>query len=110
MIELANPTPNPWGLNERQVEVLDALVRTGSNLEAASDLGLNKTSIAEHVLRCCRKVGADACLWMPPTARASGRWWDRQRLTPSLRAPQRCSTMPPRLRAGPHPASAAAFA
>ncbi len=57
MIELANPA-NPLGLNERQAEVLDSLLRTGCNLETAQELGVSKTSVAEHVLRACRKAGA----------------------------------------------------
>jgi DNA-binding NarL/FixJ family response regulator len=47
---------NPWGLTERQCEVLEALARTGRSDAVAEELRIHKFTVATHVTDACQRA------------------------------------------------------
>jgi DNA-binding NarL/FixJ family response regulator len=53
------PEPtNPWGLTERQVEVMRHIAATGSIKAASARLGLSYGATNEHTQRARQRIGA----------------------------------------------------
>lgn len=50
---------NPYGLTARQVEVVDAVTRAGTNEGAAAELGMEAQTVAQQVMRARKKMGVD---------------------------------------------------
>lgn len=49
---------NPWGLTDRQCEVVDSLTRNGYCTRIAAELGIKKPENVRLTLhRACKKVG-----------------------------------------------------
>ena len=66
------PGAPPAGLTERELEVLLALARGGSNRKIAEDLGISAKTVGHHVQNLYEKAGvhsrAAATLWASSTA------------------------------------------
>lgn len=47
---------NPWGLTEREVQVLEALAEHGCSKLAGRALGINHKTVDTYVFRCMRAI------------------------------------------------------
>jgi DNA-binding CsgD family transcriptional regulator len=48
---------NPFGLTHRQCEIMACLLKTGSYVEIARDLGISSASVAGHMSEIMEKMG-----------------------------------------------------
>ena len=62
------PRDNPWNLSEAEERTLNALLKTGCDLDSAKELGLSHRTVEKHLAETRKKMGVgnrvlQALLW-----------------------------------------------